>query len=53
MMAKSNNRRNLTIVAATKKAVAVLKGTSNVEGVINLIQEDDGRSWIFHTFLSG
>jgi len=42
MMAKSNNRRNLTIVAATKKAVAVLKGTSNVEGVINLIQEDDG-----------
>jgi Cu-Zn family superoxide dismutase len=42
MMAKSNNRRNLTIVAATKKAVAVLKGTSNVEGVVNLIQEDNG-----------
>uniref|UniRef100_P07505 Superoxide dismutase [Cu-Zn], chloroplastic n=3 Tax=Spinacia oleracea TaxID=3562 RepID=SODCP_SPIOL len=32
----------LTIVAATKKAVAVLKGTSNVEGVVTLTQEDDG-----------
>ncbi|XP_059626924.1 superoxide dismutase [Cu-Zn], chloroplastic [Cornus florida] len=32
----------LTVVAATKKAVAVLKGTSNVEGVVNLIQDDDG-----------
>nr|1SRD_A Chain A, Copper,zinc Superoxide Dismutase [Spinacia oleracea]1SRD_B Chain B, Copper,zinc Superoxide Dismutase [Spinacia oleracea]1SRD_C Chain C, Copper,zinc Superoxide Dismutase [Spinacia oleracea]1SRD_D Chain D, Copper,zinc Superoxide Dismutase [Spinacia oleracea]prf//1206267A superoxide dismutase,Cu/Zn [Spinacia oleracea] len=27
---------------ATKKAVAVLKGTSNVEGVVTLTQEDDG-----------
>uniref|UniRef100_G9M4K6 Superoxide dismutase [Cu-Zn] n=1 Tax=Equisetum arvense TaxID=3258 RepID=G9M4K6_EQUAR len=34
--------RALTVVAAEKKAVAVLKGTSNVEGVINLFQEDDG-----------
>ncbi len=32
----------LTVVAATKKAVAVLKGTSNVEGVVILTQEDDG-----------
>ncbi|KHN38703.1 superoxide dismutase [Cu-Zn], chloroplastic [Glycine soja] len=32
----------LTVFAATKKAVAVLKGTSAVEGVANLIQEDDG-----------
>ncbi|XP_030958514.1 superoxide dismutase [Cu-Zn], chloroplastic [Quercus lobata] len=32
----------LTVVAATKKAVAVLKGTSAVEGVVTLTQEDDG-----------
>ncbi|KAJ0967235.1 hypothetical protein J5N97_024152 [Dioscorea zingiberensis] len=34
--------RSLTIVAATKKAVAVLKGNSEVEGVVTLVQEDDG-----------
>lgn len=34
--------RPLTVLAATKKAVAVLKGTSAVEGVVNLTQEDDG-----------
>ncbi|KAL4190841.1 hypothetical protein AMTRI_Chr07g26730 [Amborella trichopoda] len=34
--------RRLTIVAATKKAVAVLKGNSQVEGVVTLTQEDDG-----------
>jgi Cu-Zn family superoxide dismutase len=34
--------RPLTIVAATKKAVAVLKGNSSVEGVVTLLQEDDG-----------
>ncbi|XP_024383742.1 superoxide dismutase [Cu-Zn], chloroplastic [Physcomitrium patens] len=34
--------RPLTIVAATKKAVAVLKGNANVEGVVTLLQEDDG-----------
>lgn len=34
----------LTVFAATKKAVAVLKGTSAVEGVATLIQEDDGSS---------
>lgn len=38
-MAKS---RSLTVSAATKKAVAVLKGTSSVEGVVTLLQEDDG-----------
>lgn len=32
----------LTVVAATKKAVAVLKGNSQVEGVVTLLQEDDG-----------
>ncbi|CAN4119422.1 unnamed protein product [Withania somnifera] len=32
----------LTVVAATKKAVAVLKGNSNVEGVVTLSQDDDG-----------
>ncbi|XP_020214781.1 superoxide dismutase [Cu-Zn], chloroplastic [Cajanus cajan] len=32
----------LTVLAAAKKAVAVLKGNSAVEGVATLIQEDDG-----------
>ncbi|CAI9289992.1 unnamed protein product [Lactuca saligna] len=32
----------LTVVAAVKKAVAVLKGTSSVEGVVTLTQEDSG-----------
>lgn len=42
----------LTVVAATKKAVAVLKGTSSVEGVVTLTQEDDG-TFLFtiHHFL--
>jgi Cu-Zn family superoxide dismutase len=35
--------RSLAIIAmATKKAVAVMKGTSAVEGVVTLVQEDDG-----------
>ncbi|KAI8524147.1 hypothetical protein RHMOL_Rhmol13G0127200 [Rhododendron molle] len=34
--------KSLTVVAAAKKAVAVLKGTSSVEGVATLTQEDDG-----------
>ncbi|KAH7690595.1 Superoxide dismutase protein [Dioscorea alata] len=34
--------RSLTIVAATKKAVAVLKGNSDVQGVVTLVQDDDG-----------
>ncbi|KAK4482665.1 hypothetical protein RD792_009830 [Penstemon davidsonii] len=32
----------LTVVSAAKKAVAVLKGTSTVEGVVTLTQEDEG-----------
>ena len=32
----------LTVVAETKKAVAVLKGNSQVEGVVTLLQEDNG-----------
>ncbi|PKI78807.1 superoxide dismutase [Cu-Zn], chloroplastic [Punica granatum] len=35
-------RRSLTVVAATKKAVAVLKGNSNVEGVVTLTQDEGG-----------
>lgn len=34
--------RPLAIFAATKKAVAVLKGNSKVEGVVTLTQEDGG-----------
>ncbi|CAN1252868.1 Superoxide dismutase [Cu-Zn], chloroplastic [Linum perenne] len=34
-------RKPLTVVEAAKKAVAVLKGTSAVEGVVTLTQEDD------------
>lgn len=38
----SAGRRTLVVADATKKAVAVLKGTSQVEGVVTLTQEDDG-----------
>ncbi|CAI0452779.1 unnamed protein product [Linum tenue] len=41
-LAAPSTRKPLTVVAATKKAVAVLKGTSSVEGVVTLTQEDDG-----------
>lgn len=37
-----NAPRPLLVLAASKKAVAVLKGTSTVEGVATLLQEDDG-----------
>lgn len=33
----------LAVVAAAKKAVAVLKGTSGVEGVVTLTQDGDGK----------
>ncbi|KAL9269712.1 Superoxide dismutase [Cu-Zn], chloroplastic-like protein [Drosera capensis] len=33
---------SVVVVAAVKKAVAVLKGSSEVEGVVTLTQEDDG-----------
>lgn len=35
--------RPMTVMAETKKAVAVLKGNSAVEGVVELAQEDDGK----------
>ncbi|XVE59441.1 hypothetical protein DITRI_Ditri05aG0046800 [Diplodiscus trichospermus] len=35
-------KKPLSVFAATKKAVAVLKGDSKVEGVVTLTQEDDG-----------
>ncbi|KAL2328543.1 hypothetical protein Fmac_021970 [Flemingia macrophylla] len=38
----SRSKQQLTVLAATKKAVAVLKGNSAVEGVATLIQEYDG-----------
>nr|QKY65180.1 ribosomal protein L32 [Passiflora contracta] len=41
-LAASAPRKPLTIVAATKKAVAVLKGNSDVEGVVSLTQDDGG-----------
>ncbi|XP_078182507.1 superoxide dismutase [Cu-Zn], chloroplastic [Carex rostrata] len=36
------SKRSPVLVAALKKAVAVLKGTSQVEGVVTLTQDDDG-----------
>lgn len=41
--------RPLTVVAETKKAVAVLKGNSSVEGVVTLVQEDSGLFFLSHT----
>ncbi|CAI8616342.1 unnamed protein product [Vicia faba] len=38
----TSNFKPLTVVAAAKKAVAVLKGTSAVEGVVTLTQDDGG-----------
>jgi len=38
----SLSAKPLTVVAAAKKGVAVLKGTSSVEGVVTLTQEDNG-----------
>ena len=46
-MAKS---RSLIITAATKKAVAVLKGNASVEGVVTLLQEDDGQCCGFYGY---
>ncbi|XP_022140771.1 superoxide dismutase [Cu-Zn], chloroplastic [Momordica charantia] len=41
-LAASAAPKPLAVVAATKKAVAVLKGNSVVEGVVTLTQDDDG-----------
>ncbi|CAH9097406.1 unnamed protein product [Cuscuta epithymum] len=35
-------RKPITVVSAVKKAVSVLKGASNVEGVVTLTQDDNG-----------
>ncbi|KAL4335667.1 hypothetical protein GQ457_07G042360 [Hibiscus cannabinus] len=35
-------KQQLSLLAVSKKAVAVLKGNSKVEGVVTLTQEDDG-----------
>jgi Cu-Zn family superoxide dismutase len=52
MLAMAKGRGSLAITAmATKKAVAVLKGTSNVEGVVTLLQEDDGHYALATFFL--
>ncbi|XVF46779.1 hypothetical protein PTKIN_Ptkin03bG0055700 [Pterospermum kingtungense] len=40
--ATDDTKKQLFVSAATKKAVAVLKGNSKVEGVVTLTQEDDG-----------
>ncbi|KAG0460529.1 hypothetical protein HPP92_020826 [Vanilla planifolia] len=43
--------RRLNVAAALKKAVAVLKGTSEVEGVVTLTQEDDdGPTTVNHEY---
>ncbi|KAF5744785.1 chloroplast Cu/Zn superoxide dismutase [Tripterygium wilfordii] len=41
-LSASTVRKPLTVVSVTKKAVSVLKGNSEVEGVVVLTQEDDG-----------
>ncbi|WZZ44436.1 hypothetical protein YC2023_040695 [Brassica napus] len=39
----ASSKKSLTVVSAAKEAVAVLKGNSDVEGVVTLTQEDTGR----------
>jgi Cu-Zn family superoxide dismutase len=48
----SLSAKPLTIVSA-KKAVAVLKGTSSVEGVVTLTQEDNGLCSSLPSFIVG
>ncbi|PRQ56273.1 putative superoxide dismutase [Rosa chinensis] len=43
-LAAAASPKPLTVVAATKKVVAILKGTSTVEGVVTLTQDDDDTS---------
>ncbi|CAN7128116.1 unnamed protein product [Brassica rapa subsp. narinosa] len=38
----ASSKKSQTVVSAAKKAVAVLKGNSDVEGVVTLTQEDTG-----------
>lgn len=42
VLAAAAPSKPLSVVAAAKKAVAVLKGTSAVEGVVTLTQDDNG-----------
>ncbi|CAL9057984.1 unnamed protein product, partial [Musa banksii] len=42
LVATAAKAKPLVVVAAAKKAVAVLKGNSSVEGVVTLVQEDNG-----------
>ncbi|XP_024016854.1 superoxide dismutase [Cu-Zn], chloroplastic [Eutrema salsugineum] len=41
LSARAPSKKALTVVSAAKKAVAVLKGTSDVEGVVTLTQDED------------
>ncbi|KAK9153867.1 hypothetical protein Sjap_001347 [Stephania japonica] len=41
-LATTSSPKSFAVVAAAKKAVAVLKGTTKVEGVVTLSQEDNG-----------
>ncbi|KAF9594194.1 hypothetical protein IFM89_028851 [Coptis chinensis] len=43
-LATTSPKSSFTVFAATKKAVAVLKGPSQVEGVVTLSQEDGGHT---------
>lgn len=47
----SLSSKPLTIVSAAKKAVVVLKGTSSVEGVATLTQEENGISSLLYPLL--
>ncbi|KAH0892712.1 hypothetical protein HID58_055141 [Brassica napus] len=38
----ASSKKSLTVVSAAKEALAVLKGNSDVEGVVTLTQEDTG-----------
>ncbi|KAH1066967.1 hypothetical protein J1N35_031954 [Gossypium stocksii] len=42
----SDPQKQFSLLAVSKKAVAVLKGDSKVEGVVTLTQEDDGRTTV-------
>lgn len=50
-MTLSVSAKPLTVVASTKRAVAVLKGNSKVEGVVTLAQKDDGLSSLLFPLL--
>ncbi|KAB2080800.1 hypothetical protein ES319_A05G090800v1 [Gossypium barbadense] len=45
-IAATVRKKQFSVLAVSKKAVAVLKGDSKVEGVVTLTQEDDGRTTV-------